>query len=287
MARPPKRKYYSSREGVEGLKSSFDLSDLRRHFFSTFKELDSLDYCNEHFGTHCVDVGNISGTLGTDIKGAILLILKRQNVWPFEAHYSSWNEAELFDVIEFVFDHVSKPMEEGATYHDWGECGWHYIKFDGIAGQELFRKKINLMLEEYEIGYTLSSKGEVQTLGNEYLRPIFEAEVLTDDDTLRQKVDFAVSKFRRHNASVEDRLLAVRDLADVLERLRPKFKEVLNKKDDTALFDIANRFGIRHFNSSQNLNYDKNIWSSWMFYFYLSTIHAGLRFLEKEQSQTT
>ena len=80
MARPPKRKYYSSREGVEGLKSSFDLSDLRRHFFSTFKELDSLDYCNEHFGTHCVDVGNISGTLGTDIKGAILLILKRQNV---------------------------------------------------------------------------------------------------------------------------------------------------------------------------------------------------------------
>jgi len=282
MARPPKRKYYSSRIGTEGLKTNFDLSDLRRHFLSTFNELDTLDYFNEHFGSDCVDVGEIPGTLGADIKGAVLLTLKRQNIWPFDEHFSSWDEAELFDVIEFVFDHISQPLEDGATYHSWNECGWHYINFDRIAGQEVFRNKMNLMLEEYESGYTLSSKGEVQSLGNEALRPIFEAEVLSEDKLLKQKIDAAVGKFRRHNSTVEDRFAAVRDLADVLERLRPEFRKALSKKDDTAIFDIANKFGVRHFNASQNLDYDKNIWSSWMFYFYLSTIQAGLRFIEKD-----
>ena len=68
--------------------------------------------------------------------------------------------------------------------------------------------------------------------------------------------------------------LPVRDLADVLEYIRKQVKVVLLKKDESELFDLANNFGIRHFNETQKLEYDRAVWLSWMFYHYPATIHA-------------
>jgi hypothetical protein len=70
-------------------------------------------------------------------------------------------------------------------------------------------------------------------------------------------------------------------LADVLEFLRPKLKEVLKSGDEKDLFNIANNFGLRHHNQRQKTQYDRPIWYSWMFYYYLTTLHAVLRLLEK------
>jgi len=70
-----------------------------------------------------------------------------------------------------------------------------------------------------------------------------------------------------------------------LEYLRPQLKEVLTKKDESDLFNIANNFGVRHHNESQKTDYDKPIWYSWMFYYYLATIHASLRLVEKGKNQ--
>ena len=95
------------------------------------------------------------------------------------------------------------------------------------------------------------------------------------------RVEAAIHKFRRHRSSIEDRRDAVRDLADVLEYLRPKLKEVLVSKDEQDLFNIANNFGIRHHREGQKTDYDKAIWLSWVFYFYLATIHAAVRLIEK------
>jgi len=49
------------------------------------------------------------------------------------------------------------------------------------------------------------------------------------------------------------------------------------------LFNIANNFSIRHANEKQKNSYDKNIWYSWMFYFYIATIHALLRIKERAE----
>ena len=73
----------------------------------------------------------------------------------------------------------------------------------------------------------------------------------------------------------------------MLEYLRPQLKSVLTKKDDAALFQIANEFGIRHHNPTQKTDYDPNIWLSWMFYYYLATIHAGTRLVEKAEVNST
>ena len=75
---------------------------------------------------------------------------------------------------------------------------------------------------------------------------------------------------------------AVRSLADCLEYLRKDIEKVIAKKDDADLFNIANNFGIRHHNDKQKTNYESAIWLSWMFYFYLATIHACIRLINKK-----
>ena len=106
-----------------------------------------------------------------------------------------------------------------------------------------------------------------------------------DSDNEETKVRRAILKFRRYSSSIDERRDAIRELVDVLELLRPKLKEVLRKNDESDLFNIANKFGVRHHNENQKTDYDKAIWYSWMFYYYLATIHASLRLIKKaEQS---
>jgi hypothetical protein len=57
---------------------------------------------------------------------------------------------------------------------------------------------------------------------------------------------------------------------------------VLDGKDESAIFDLANNFAIRHHNPNQKANYDRAIWYSWIFHFYLATYHAAVRLLIKK-----
>ncbi len=95
----------------------------------------------------------------------------------------------------------------------------------------------------------------------------------------------ALLSYRRHGSTVDDRRQAVRDLADVLEYLRPKVKSLLTSKDEDDIFNIANNFGIRHHNDKQKTNYETALWLSWMFYFYLATIHVVLRKINHDESK--
>ena len=108
------------------------------------------------------------------------------------------------------------------------------------------------------------------------------ADVPTQDPNIAGRINAAVSKFRRYRSTFDERRDAIRDLADVLEYLRPKLKSVLTKADESDLFNLANNFGIRHHNQQQKTDYDQAIWLSWMFYFYLATIHVCLRMLNKK-----
>ena len=72
-----------------------------------------------------------------------------------------------------------------------------------------------------------------------------------DPENIEYRVNNAILKFRRYRSSIDDRRDAIRDLADVLEFLRPKLKTVITRHDENDLFNIANNFGIRHHNDLQ------------------------------------
>ena len=279
------RKYYSIRTGKQSSAVVFDA--LKKLVLNTYEDFKSKDYFHEYFGYICVDAGYIPGKAGKYVERYALRKL-RKDIWPFELQIKSYSEEDLFDIIEFLFDNISKPLEEGGSYHSYEGCGWHYVNFDQLTGQKEFIDEINQFLNDYSVGYELSEKGEILNLGDPHLKQLLDAKVPTfDPQNIEEKITLASEKFRRYGSSLSDRMEAVWILADCLEFIRPEIETNISNKDEGDLFNIANNFGIRHHNSKQKTNYDKNIWLSWMFYFYLATLHACIRIIKKQKGKIT
>lgn len=273
-----KHVFYSSRTGKKRELKGIPLIKLKEMFLRQYELFNKDGYFDESFGSHCVDSGDKPGTLG-DVEFEILVKIQKSNLWPLDRNIVRYSEDDLFDIIEFLYLHVSKPID--GYLHNFGGCGMHWNKFDQQGGQKGFREKINQLLGLYERPFELSEAGEILQKAEEGFEPIFEAKVPSSDDSVTSRITSAISQFRRHGASLDDRRHAVRDLADILEWLKPKLTALITSKDEGDLFNIANNFGIRHHNDKQKTNYDTALWLSWMFYFYLATIHLVLRKMEK------
>lgn len=276
------RRYYSIRTGKNPQASQIDLPMFLRLFKDLYNNFLYKGYFQEAFGYDCVDLGQTVGTLGGDIEAQILRRIRKSNLWTIQEKYENYSEDDVFDIIEFLFDYVSKPIE--GFYHNYNDCGWHYQTFNIELGRQEYRSEINDLLKDYAGGYELSDEGEILALAEQGLENLFQANLpVYDPPNVEARVNNAILKFRRYRSSFEDRRDAIRDLADVLEFLRPKIQKVITKKDENDIYVLANSFGIRHHNDSQKNDYDKSIWYSWMFYYYLATIHATLRLIQKNE----
>ena len=274
--------YYSLRIGTHKGEISLDLPAAKKLFLPLYRSFDQKYYFQEAFGYKCVDSGYIAGTTGQEIEGALLLALRKDYLFPIEDHISGYTEDDFFDVVEFLHDHISKPID--GYLHNYHGCGWHYSEFNRLEGQSDFRAALNPILSCLDRGFVLSDGGEILHIAEPGLIPLLEADIPTNDEAnVVSRVAAAVKKFRQHRSSLEERRHALRDLADVLEYLRPQVKSVLASKDESDLFKIANNFGIRHHNATQRTDYDAEIWFDWIFYHYLATIHTVLRLLERKR----
>jgi hypothetical protein len=183
---------------------------------------------------------------------------------------------KLFDLIEYFHRHVSQGNDRYAN----SSCSYsycyrpHYEDFDPVPAQGLFRQRMNRALMNYRGGLRLSESGRVERTADEGLDQLIDIVLPTKDPDIARRVASAIALYRNRGRTEEDLRLAVRELFDVLEKLRPELKEEMLKGDEGALFHIANGFSIRHFNEQQKGKYDSSIWHQWMFYVNLSTIHV-------------
>jgi hypothetical protein len=275
------RRYYSARTGRNVAATQLDLDSLKRLFLSVFGELRRKGYFQEALGLYCVDqVDLMPGRVGKDIGAYFLRQLRRPDLWPINTGIAQYSEDDLFDVIELTHDLISKPVD--GTYHSFDDCGWHYSKFESDEGQREYRQELNPLLKDYAPGYELSPGGELVTRGDSDLHALMEQETPELDATnVDGRVNAAVLKFRRRHATTDDKRDAVRDLADVLEYLRPKLSGIILSQDESDLFNIANNFGIRHHNERQRTDYDQDVWLDTLFYHYLNQIHTLKRLLAR------
>jgi hypothetical protein len=270
--------YYSQRTGVGPHPNGLPLKDVINLFVRVFDQLSEDGYFHEAFGYECVDAGFVPGTV-RDPDLAILLVIRKRDLWPIRAHSPDYTEDDLFDMIEFLFQHVSKPVE--GAYHSWNNCGWHWSKFEMSGGRIEFCEKVNVVLEHYERAFELSPNGEILRKPELGFEPLLAAELPTKDPNVRDRVTAAIVKFRKHGSTIDDRRQAVRDLADIFEYLRPQVQTFLTSKDEGDLFNLANNFGIRHHNDRQKTNYEAALWLNWMFYYFLATIHVLVRKMDR------
>jgi hypothetical protein len=299
----PDRQYFSERQGRGPKAEPMPFEAIRRLVVSVFDDFRERDYLQEAFGYECVDAGRVDGTVGRDEAAYFLRTIRRPEVWPYwqmvprsapygnifpgdselDAIWESWDEDTLFDMVEVLHDLVSKPVE--GSYHSYNDCGWHGETFDRTTGQEEFRAAVNGVLRLNDPPYEIDGLGEIIERGPEEFSQLLAAPVPeeTPHDLITSRIDAAVKEFRARGASLDSRRHAVRDLADVLEALRPDVKEHMLSADEQSLFKLANGFVIRHNNRAQQGDYDKLVWLRWAFYVYLATIHAVLRLRNSQQ----
>lgn len=272
------RRYYSSRTKPKSLTLE-ELYQKLQNLYLLFRDKDFLK--------------KKTGITNDNIPDAILheaaLDLTFQPFPITKWSQDSITEDHIFDTLEFLYDHVSKPGEFVGMTNGTGWNYYDYDTYDDETGQEEFKNKTNVFLAEYKTGFELTKEGIILARGTDGLQHILEAEIIPYDEiNVDSKVRNAIAKWRNRHLSLSEKKEAIRELADVFEWLK-KTKEldtVLNSKDESALFDLANNFGIRHHNPNQKTNYDHAIWYSWIFHFYLATYHAAIRLLIKKEKET-
>lgn len=271
------REYYGIRKGHIQKELTLSFVNFKKAFLLSYKELDGTGYFQKYFGKDCPDGFDV-GKLGDDLATAVFLKTGSENIWPIYEKIDYYSEIEFYTMIEILHDTCSKPLE--TTYHNFSGCGLHVITADDTEGRKTFRDKINPLLKRYK-NIELSEQGEILESIEEGFEQLFAAPIPGDDqENINSRVNAAMLKFRRASSSIDDRRDALKNLADVLEFIRPEIEKLPMSKDTNELFMIANHFGIRHHNVKQKTDYDSPIWHAWIFYCYLSSIHLCLRLIK-------
>jgi len=68
-----------------------------------------------------------------------------------------------------------------------------------------------------------------------------------------------------------------------LEENRKEIKQMFLSKDESDLFEILNRYNIRHSDLSQKKDYPNEIYFDWMFYNLLAAIDAFYKIRNNQQ----
>lgn len=278
------REYYSVRTGANPRGVKYDLAMLKKLFLGIYHDFSARERFQEFLGKDCVDDPDAYGTAGQDVGMYFLRKLRKDGLWPIPQKVPSYSEDDLFDVIELLHDHVSIGLD--GRMHSYNGCGMHFSTFDSDSGRAEFRTAINEILVDYGPGYELIAAGEILHLPEAGFDKLVIADVPHEDQrNIREKIESATRRYRLRSSNLDERKAAVRELIDVLEYLRPQLRTVFATKDESDLFNIANNFGLRHHNDKQRTDYDPNIWTSWMFYFYLATAHAALRLIQRSGNE--
>lgn len=282
------RDYYSIRLGI-ARKPEISLEKLRQLFTIIYENLIENGYFQEYFGYYCVDEGFVQGRFGSEnlIEMKVFNSLGNE-LWPFLNSIPECDENEVFDIIEFLFDHISAPLSGKGWWHKYCECGWHFrnldTDFNKGEGQKEFRKRIDEILEKYDKGYKLTEEGEIIKIADKGFEALLNKTVPFADSDLNLQLDHAIHLFRDRHSNLDDRRDALRNLSDILESLRKEASDVLTDNDESDIFHLLNQFGIRHYNPQQKTNYDRDIFYSWMFYYFLASIHACQRLINRKKS---
>ncbi len=291
------RDYYSKRTGQNNNRT-WDLNAIKNIFLSVFEEFSSNNYFGKPFGY----LGNRGWVAGEICKNNddeciqryfLRKLRKNKSLWPISTFIPYYEEDDLFDVIELIHDLITKPYARNpylrdddykpATRSDFSDVEV-VIMFNETDGKDEFRIEINNFLIAYDEGFELSKEGEIRLVGNKDLSNLFNQEVPSSgNEDIDQRIKKAISKFRHHRSSDDDKKTAIIELDQVRELLQNDIILLGLTNDEKKLTEIANNFAIRHLKGKQKNDFQKTIFYTWIFSSYLSLIYLILR-LKNHQS---
>lgn len=207
------------------------------------------------------------------------------DLWPLLPH--TWDQDTFLALIEVLHDLVARPRAR--WWHDYGNCGWHFGEFSSDTGRALYRWQINTqVLAAGALGLQLAETGpdagRLVRVTDDSRTDLVERVLATPDAGAVGRVEHAIASFRSRTATEHDKRSAVITLAGLLEERRDLIRTDLGRKDEGALFQLANEFSVRHQRRGQHSEYDP-AFLNWMFWWYLATIELTDRIIERQSDR--
>ncbi|MGW3736489.1 hypothetical protein [Streptomyces sp. NPDC005148] len=268
------RPYWPQRQGL-GLSHDGSTSrDTRRDFARIINDFADNGYLVEVFGEECIDDPN-------DLPDASQVIDRRLGIpglWPLAPE--TWDEDTFFGLIEVFHDLVSRPRTR--RFHNWNMCGWHHSEFHNGPARILYRCKVNQLLREAGIEYELAAEGEdhgrLVAITDDARSTLVHRALNDSAPDITTRIRHAIALFRGRDTTVESKRSAIVTLAGILEERRALIKDQIGKPDEGALFEIANRYDLRHRKADQRGDYDE-AFLDWIFWWYLATVELTNRLI--------
>ena len=248
---------YHSQRKAGSTNTELSLRGVAIEFRRLVLNLESRGYFEQAFGKDCVD------DAPPEMPGDVIETrLGRPGLWPLDVDALSANPDHIFDLVEVLHDLAALPRKR--WWHDWSGCGWHYSNFSVGQGRTVYRWSVNRILDRSDLGLRLAEdgedKGRLVTTTDPSRQQLATQMAAREDPSTGDRVRHALSLFRSRGASEHDKRSACIALAGVLEERRALLKQDMMKKDEGALFDIANNFAIRHQKAQQQADYDPVFW---------------------------
>lgn len=271
------RRPYRSQRGREASPTVSDAATVAR-FVGLIADLDERGYFERSFKKDCVDEPR---TLDPSV--LIEEEIGVADLWPLTTDRLNQDPDLFLDVTEVLGEFVAAPTNRSS--HSYGGCGWHHRDFKVRMGRDIYYWLVNRLLDRTAINLRLATSGEdrgrLVEANGDARSDLVAATIEGASETTRSPIEHAVSLFRRRGSTVEDKRSACTALAGVLELRRTLLKDELFRRDEGALFQIANEFDVRHRTESQRGDYDP-VFLDWIFWWYLGTIELTDRIIARD-----
>lgn len=262
-----KRQYYSQRKNGNSITLRLNRQEFYTHFLNVFERFNERQ-----------TFGNLYFEINGEYELFFMEKLNKRPLLPFNK-FSYYSKEDLFDLIEILFEYIGSGEVVLQRYNLSVEEIDEIYNDNQKANKTNFRNEVNRILSKYEEGYSLTSDGEIWDGVTDGLDDLVsnQIEIIESDSTDENnadEVEVAKSLFLHHSATETDKRNALITLGRVLEENRNEIKQMFLSKDESDLFELLNRYNIRHSDLSQKKDYPNEIFFDWMFYNLLSAIDA-------------
>jgi hypothetical protein len=277
------RPYWTERRASPPGSATEDAAPASGRFGRLIEQFWQDGYLSRDFRRPCVDESERAGVEDLDSVLRTRLAASDEPLWPLRPR--TWDDETFYNLIEIFHDLVARPRTRWE--HEFGDCGVHFDNFDTDAGRRVYRALVNRMLTDCGVELRLADTGDdvgrLVHVVDEARADLLAQAPVTADPEVAERLDHAIALFRRRGSGPENKRSAIIVLAGILEQRRTLIKDtsLLTKKDENALFDIANNFALRHHNASQQRDYDP-AFLDWIFWWYLATVALTNSILERQ-----
>lgn len=283
----PPRSYWAARRASPPHAAPRDPAKVMYRFNGLVRLLHARGYLARDFAQPCVDA-DPKEQRGRDLDLELRVRLhstdpSNRELWPLRTE--DWDTDTFYSLVEVFHDLVARPRRRWDHEHDG--CGPHFEDFDTDAGRRVYRTLVNRLLAENAVELRLADTGEdagrLVHVADEARGDLIERALNTPNPEVAARVEHAIALFRGRNGTSHDKRSAAITLAGILEERRALIRTEIGKKDEGALFCIANEFAIRHQRRRQQGDYDP-AFLDWIFWWYLATIELTDRILARQDA---